>query len=45
MRKNELARLDAIVEEIEELLADGEYKYALMVVDGLVYSGSIRNDE
>lgn len=43
--KKEVARLDAIVEEIEIQLDDGQYKYALMNADGLVYSGSIRNDE
>ena len=43
--KKEIARLDAIVDEIENQLEDGEYKYALMNADGLVYSGSIRNDE
>ena len=43
--KKEIARLDAIVEEIENQLEDGQYKYALMNADGLVYSGSIRNDE
>lgn len=43
--KKEVARLDAIVEEIEHQLEDGQYKYALMNADGLVYSGSIRNNE
>lgn len=43
--KKEVARLDAIVAEIEIQLAEGQYKYALMNADGLVYSGSIRNDE
>lgn len=43
--KKEIARLDAIVEEIEIQLDEGQYKYALMNADGLVYSGSIRNDE
>lgn len=43
--KKEVARLDAIVEEIEIQLAEGQYKYALMNADGLVYNGSIRNDE
>lgn len=43
--KKEIARLDAIVEEIEIQLDNGQYKYALMNADGLVYSGSIRNDE
>lgn len=43
--KKEVARLDAIVKEIETQLENGEYKYALMNADGLVYSGSIRNDE
>lgn len=43
--KKEVTRLDAIVEEIEIQLKEGQYKYALMNADGLVYSGSIRNDE
>ena len=43
--KKEVARLDAIVEEIEIQLDEGQYKYALMNADGLVYSGAIRNDE
>lgn len=43
--KKEVARLDAIVEEIESQLEEGKYKYALMNADGLVYSGAIRNDE
>lgn len=43
--KKEVARLDAIVEEIEIQLDDGQYKYALMNADGLVYSGSITNEE
>lgn len=37
--------MDAIVEEIESQLAEGEYKYALMNADGLVYSGAIKNEE
>lgn len=43
--KKEVDRLNAIVEEIEIQLEEGKYKYALMNADGLVYSGSIRNDE
>lgn len=43
--RKEVARLDAIVDEIEEQLEDGKYKYALMNADGLVYSGAIKNDE
>lgn len=43
--KKEVARLDAIVDEIETQLGEGKYKYALMNADGLVYSGTIRNDE
>ena len=43
--RREIARLDAIVVEIEEQLKAGEYKYALMNADGLVYSGNIKNDE
>ena len=43
--KKEIARLNAIVEEIEIQLDEGQYKYALMNADGLVYNGSIRNDE
>lgn len=43
--RKEVARLDAIVEEIESQLAEGEYKYALMNADGLVYSGAIKNEE
>lgn len=43
--RKEVARLDSIVDEIEDQLAEGEYKYALMNADGLVYSGAIRNDE
>lgn len=44
-KKKEITRLDTIVEEIEKQIEDGEYKYALMNAEGLVYSGSIRNDE
>lgn len=43
--KKEVARLEAVVTEIERQLEAGEYKYALMNADTLVYSGSIRNDE
>lgn len=43
--RKEVARLESIVDEIEDQLAEGEYKYALMNADGLVYSGAIRNDE
>lgn len=43
--KKEVARLDAIVTEIEAQLEEGEYKYALMNADTLVYSGTIRNEE
>lgn len=43
--RKEVARLDAIVDEIEEQLEEGKYKYALMNADGLVYSGAITNDE
>lgn len=43
--KKEIARLNAIVEEIEIQLDNSQYKYALMNADGLIYSGSIRNDE
>lgn len=43
--KKEVARLEAIVAEIEEQLENGEYKYALMNADGLNYVGTIRNDE
>ena len=39
--KKEVARLEAIVVEIEARLERGEYKYALMNADTLVYSGSI----
>ena len=43
--KKELARLEEIVNEIEMQLENGEYKYALMNADDLIYSGSISNDE
>ena len=43
--KKEVARLEAIVVEIESQLERGEYKYALMNADTLVYSGAIRNEE
>ena len=43
--KKEIARLEAIVVEIEAQLKRGEYKYALMNAETLVYSGSIRNEE
>ena len=43
--KKEIERLEAIVTEIEIQLEKGEYKYALMNADSLVYSGSISNDE
>ena len=43
--KKEIARLEAIVVEIEAQLKRGEYKYALMNADTLVYSGAIRNEE
>lgn len=43
--KKEVARLEAIVVEIEARLERGEYKYALMNADTLVYSGSIQNEE
>ena len=43
--KKEVARLEAIVEEIEEQLEKGQFKYALMNAEGLVYDGSIRNEE
>lgn len=38
--KKEIARLDAIVEEIELALDDGDYKYALMNADNLHYTKS-----
>ena len=41
----EVARLESIVAEIESQLERGEYKYALMNADALVYSGTIRNEE
>ena len=43
--KKEVARLESIVAEIESQLERGEYKYALMNADALVYSGTIRNEE
>lgn len=43
--KKEVARLESIVAEIESQLEKGEYKYALMNADTLVYSGTIRNEE
>lgn len=43
--RKEVARLDAIVAEIEAQLEKGEYKYALMNADTLVYSGTVRNEE
>ncbi len=43
--QKEVARLEAIVVEIEERLEAGEYKYALMNAEGLVYKGSIKNEE
>lgn len=43
--KKEVARLETIVTEIESQLESGEYKYALMNADTLVYSGAIRNEE
>lgn len=43
--RKEVARLNAIVAEIEAQLEKGEYKYALMNADTLVYSGTIRNEE
>lgn len=41
----EVARLDAIVVEIETQLENGEYKYALMNANTLVYNGAIINEE
>lgn len=41
----EVTRLESIVAEIESQLERGEYKYALMNADALVYSGTIRNEE
>lgn len=38
--KKEIARLEAIVEEIELALDDGDYKYALMNADNLHYTKS-----
>ncbi|SFU96070.1 zinc ribbon domain-containing protein [Butyrivibrio sp. M55] len=43
--QKEVERLESIVEEIEVRLEAGEYKYALMNADGLVYKGSITNEE
>lgn len=43
--RNEVERLEAIVDEIEEQLENGEYKYALMNAEDLVYDGAIRNEE
>lgn len=43
--EKEVARLESIVAEIESQLEKGEYKYALMNADTLVYSGTIRNEE
>lgn len=43
--KKEVARLEAIVDEIEIQLENGEYKYALMNADGLIYDGVIANEE
>lgn len=43
--QKEVERLESIVAEIELQLERGEYKYALMNADDLVYSGSINNDE
>lgn len=43
--KKEVARLESIVAEIETQLDNGEYKYALMNADTLVYVGTIRNEE
>lgn len=43
--KKEVARLESIVTEIEAQLERGEYKYALMNANTLVYSGAIRNEE
>lgn len=43
--QKEVERLESIVEEIKSHLEKGEYKYALMNADDLVYSGSIKNDE
>lgn len=43
--KKEVDRLETIVIEIESQLKRGEYKYALMNANTLVYSGIIRNEE
>ena len=43
--QKEVERLESIVAEIELQLERGEYKYALMNADDLVYNGSIKNDE
>lgn len=43
--KKETARLESIVSEIESQLKRGEYKYALMNAEALVYEGTIRNEE
>ena len=43
--KEETARLESIVTEIEEQLENGEYKYALMNADGLVYDSGYINEE
>lgn len=39
-QKKEIARLESIEEKIEIALQDGDYKYALMNADSLVFSGS-----
>ena len=43
--KKEVARLENIVDEIEVQLENGEYKYALMNADTLVYDGNMENEE
>lgn len=43
--KEEIARLEAIIVEIEAQLERGEYKYALMNADTLKYSGTVTNKE
>lgn len=43
--QNEVDRLESIVAEIELQIEAGEYKYALMNAEGLVYKGSVKNEE
>lgn len=43
--RNEIERLEKIVSEIEIQLRDGEYKYALLNADGLLYNGPTDDEQ